>query len=60
MNIIVVGLSHKTATVEIREKVAFSPNSIEQPLQGADRAGRDRRGGDCFHLQPGRDLRHHP
>ncbi len=32
MNIIVVGLSHKTATVEIREKVAFSPNQIEKPL----------------------------
>ena len=33
MNIIVVGLSHKTATVEIREKVAFSPNLIEKPLR---------------------------
>jgi glutamyl-tRNA reductase len=32
MNIIVVGLSHKTAAVEIREKVAFSPNQIEKPL----------------------------
>ena len=33
MNIIVVGLSHKTASVDIREKVAFSPNSIEKPLR---------------------------
>ncbi|CAH2032374.1 glutamyl-tRNA reductase [Trichlorobacter ammonificans] len=33
MNIIVVGLSHKTASVDIREKVAFSPNSIEEPLR---------------------------
>jgi glutamyl-tRNA reductase len=33
MNIIVVGLSHKTATVEIRERVAFSPNQIEKPLK---------------------------
>lgn len=33
MNIIVVGLSHKTAAVEIREKVAFSPNQIEKPLK---------------------------
>lgn len=32
MNIIVIGLSHKTATVEIREKVAFSANLIEKPL----------------------------
>ncbi|HEU0264265.1 MAG TPA: glutamyl-tRNA reductase [Geobacterales bacterium] len=35
MNIIVVGLSHKTAPVEIREKVAFSPNNMERPLQEA-------------------------
>ncbi len=33
MNIVVVGLSHKTATVKIREKVAFSPNNIEKPLR---------------------------
>ncbi|MBL0225174.1 MAG: glutamyl-tRNA reductase [Geobacteraceae bacterium] len=33
MNIIVIGLSHKTATVEIRERVAFSPNLIEKPLR---------------------------
>jgi glutamyl-tRNA reductase len=33
MNIIVVGLSHKTASVEIREKVAFSPTQMEKPLQ---------------------------
>ena len=33
MNIIVVGLSHKTAPVEIRERVAFSPNQIEKPLR---------------------------
>ncbi len=33
MNIIVVGLSHKTASVDIREKVAFSPDNIEKPLK---------------------------
>ncbi len=32
MNIIVVGLSHKTAPVEIREGVAFSPVAMEKPL----------------------------
>jgi len=32
MNIIVVGLSHKTAPVEVREMVAFSPNDIDKPL----------------------------
>lgn len=33
MNIIVVGLSHKTAPVEIREKVAFPPTAMEEPLK---------------------------
>jgi glutamyl-tRNA reductase len=33
MNIIVVGLSHKTAPVELREKVAFPPTGMELPLQ---------------------------
>jgi len=33
MNIIVVGLSHKTAPVEIRERVAFAPTAMERPLR---------------------------
>jgi len=33
MNILVVGLSHKTAPVEIREKIAFSPTAMGEPLQ---------------------------
>jgi glutamyl-tRNA reductase len=33
MHIIVVGLSYNTASLEIREKVAFVPNRIEQPLR---------------------------
>jgi len=37
MNIIVVGLSHHSAPVEIREKVAFSPNDMQSPLQQASR-----------------------
>ncbi len=32
MNIVVVGLSHKTAPVEIREKVAFEADNLEQRL----------------------------
>lgn len=32
MNIIVVGLSHKTAPVEIRERVAFAPTAMDRPL----------------------------
>jgi|AMWB02.1.fsa_nt_gi glutamyl-tRNA reductase len=34
MNIIVVGLSHHTASIETREKLAFDPNRIEEPLRG--------------------------
>lgn len=33
MNIIVVGLSHHTAPVELREKLAFDVNRIEEPLR---------------------------
>mgnify|MGYP000103032262 CR=1 FL=1 len=33
MNIVIVGLSHKTAPVEIREKVAFPATAMEAPLQ---------------------------
>lgn len=33
MNIIVVGLSHHTAPLEIREKLAFDANAIECPLR---------------------------
>jgi glutamyl-tRNA reductase len=33
MNIIVVGLSHRTASVEIREKVAFAPTQMDKPLR---------------------------
>ncbi len=32
MNIIIIGLSHKTAPVEIREKLSFPPQTIGEPL----------------------------
>lgn len=32
MNIVVVGLNHKTAPIELREKFAFSPQEIEEVL----------------------------
>ncbi len=32
MNIIIVGLSHKTAPIEIRERLAFSESSLEEAL----------------------------
>jgi len=33
MNIIVVGLSHHSAPIDLREKLAFAANSIETPLR---------------------------
>ena len=33
MDILVVGLRHKTAPVEIRERVAFAPTAMEKPLR---------------------------
>ncbi len=33
MHIVIVGLSHKTAPVEVREKLAFAPTAMERPLQ---------------------------
>jgi glutamyl-tRNA reductase len=33
MHIVVVGLSHHTAPVEIRERLAFAPTAMEKPLQ---------------------------
>ncbi|NIQ38574.1 MAG: glutamyl-tRNA reductase [Proteobacteria bacterium] len=33
MDIIIVGLNHKTAPVEIREKVSFAENKLEEPLK---------------------------
>ena len=33
MHIVIVGLSHKTAPVEIREKLAFAPTAMEEPLR---------------------------
>lgn len=32
MHIVIVGLSHKTAPVEIRERLAFAPTAMERPL----------------------------
>jgi glutamyl-tRNA reductase len=34
MNIIVIGLNHKTAPIEIREKVSFPEDRLEEPLKG--------------------------
>ena len=50
MNFFVIGVNHKTAPVEVRERFAIP----EEPPAGSDedagQLSRDRRGNDCFYL----------
>ena len=34
MNLIALGINHNTASVEVRERVAFSPDQVVEALQG--------------------------
>ena len=60
MEIVLIGLNHRTATVELRERVVFS---VEQACAAADQlrsrgiSGRD---AGAFHLQPQRTVRRAP
>ena len=54
MNIVLIGLNHITAPVELRERLAMSgmePGDIYQGLQGVEAL---RESVFFFHLQPGR------
>ena len=59
MHLTLVGLSHKTAPVEIREKLTFPANSQEDALARLTRIRRRCRGRDRLDVQPHRDLRGH-
>lgn len=39
MSLLVIGINHTTAAIELREQVAFAPEQIPQSLLGAVRAG---------------------
>ena len=55
--IVVVGVSHKTAPLAVREALAFPRDGLPEALGAPARRGRARRGDDPLHLQPGRGLR---
>ena len=59
MHLVVIGLSHKTAPVEIREKVtiaeALLPNALEEP----EVARPHLRVPNPLHMQPHGDIRVH-
>ena len=57
MDIIVLGLNHKTAPVHIRERVAFPEKSIHEPLRALRGVRRRARDDDPLDLQPRRDRR---
>ena len=33
MSLVIIGINHKTATVDLREKVAFSPDRIHDAMK---------------------------
>ena len=59
MPIVVIGLSHHSSPVTVRERFAFAEARMPAALQVAARLGRRGGGGDPLHLQPGGDLRRH-
>ena len=60
MPIVVIGLSHHSSPVTVRERFAFAEARIPASLQSLRQAGRRGGGGHPLHLQPRGDLRRHP
>jgi glutamyl-tRNA reductase len=54
-----IGVNHKTAPVEVRERLAIPESRLARGLQKTVRASRRCRGHDRFHLQPRRIYRQH-
>ena len=57
MHLLLVGISHRTAPVELRERVDFQARGVEAALRALRRARLDARGGRAVDLQPRRALR---
>ena len=57
VSVIVVGLNHRTAPVELRERVAVPSSRLDKALHDLVVARAPRRGRAALHLQPHRDLR---
>ena len=58
MRLAVVGVSHKTAPVAVRESLAFREEIIPAALAELKARRRRARGDDSLHLQPRRNHRH--
>ena len=58
--IVVVGLSHQTAPLEVREALAFPKERLAEALAAGAGGVGPGRGHDPLHLQPGGDLRPGP
>ena len=59
MKLLLTGVSHKTAPVEVRERLAFREESLNQALAALKACARRRRSRHSLDLQPGRDRLHH-
>ena len=57
IDLLLIGVSHKTAPVAVRERLAVEPDAIRGRAGRADRAVGGARGGDDLHLQPRRAVR---
>ena len=60
MRLSVTGVNHKTAPVEVRERLAFDERALAEALARAEVAPRRRRGADPLHLQPRGSRRRRP
>ena len=57
MRLLAVGISHRTAPVELRECVDFARGGLDAALQALAARGVGARGGRALDVQPRRDLR---
>ena len=57
MQLLLVGVSHRTAPVELRERLDFSARGVDRALDRAGRTAGARRSRDRLDLQPRRALR---
>ena len=53
MNLIVIGVNHQTAPVEVREQFAIPEARLPGSSEMSGLPARHRRGNDRLHLQPG-------
>ena len=60
MTLLMLGLSHKTAPVEQREKASLTQGEARLLLRDLLAGGQRHRGRRAVHLQPHRDLRGRP